>query len=119
MLGAAGEVAGAAVWLSFLMAGASAALQRYSFGKFGARYPSAAGLFEHTRRGFGDGHTTGAIVWLTYVTGRAPSHTSGVRAETGARLSLLILAVATAGIALAAFLLDLIVNEPCPWWRCS
>jgi amino acid transporter len=67
MLGAAGEVAGAAVWLSFLMAGASAALQRYSFGKFGARYPSAAGLFEHTRRGFGDGHTTGAIVWLTYV----------------------------------------------------
>ena len=35
-----------------------------------------------------------------------------VRAETGARLSLLILAVATAAIALAAFLLDLIVNDP-------
>jgi hypothetical protein len=35
-----------------------------------------------------------------------------VRSETGARLSLLILAVTTAGIALAAFLLDLIINDP-------
>jgi Ca2+/Na+ antiporter len=35
-----------------------------------------------------------------------------VRSETGARLSLLILAVTTAGIALIAFLLDLIVNDP-------
>ena len=35
-----------------------------------------------------------------------------VRSETGARLSLLILAVTTAGIALVAFLLDLIVNDP-------
>lgn len=35
-----------------------------------------------------------------------------VRSETGARLSLLILALATAAIALAAFLLDLIVNDP-------
>ena len=35
-----------------------------------------------------------------------------VRAETGARLSLLILAVTTAAIALVAFLLDLIVNDP-------
>jgi amino acid transporter len=35
-----------------------------------------------------------------------------VRSETGARLSLLILAVTTAAIALLAFLLDLIVNDP-------
>ena len=41
LLGAAGEVAGAAVWLSFLIAGAVAGLQGYSFAKFGARYPSA------------------------------------------------------------------------------
>ena len=40
LLGAAGEVAGAAVWVSFLFAGAVAALQGYSFAKFGARYPS-------------------------------------------------------------------------------
>jgi amino acid transporter len=50
LLGAAGEVAGAAVWLSFLIAGAVAGLQGYSFAKFGARYPSAAGLFEYLRR---------------------------------------------------------------------
>jgi len=35
-----------------------------------------------------------------------------VRTETGARLSLLILAVATAAIALLVFLADLIVNDP-------
>src|SRR5437764_338676 len=34
LLGAAGEVAGAAVWLSFPIAGAIPMLQRYSFGKF-------------------------------------------------------------------------------------
>ena len=39
LLGAAGEVAGAAVWISFLLAGAIALLQGYSFAKFGARYP--------------------------------------------------------------------------------
>jgi amino acid transporter len=64
LLGAAGEVAGAAVWLSFLIAGAIALLQGYSFAKFGARYPSAAGLLEYVIRGFGDGHLTGIIAWL-------------------------------------------------------
>ena len=34
LLGAAGEVAGAAVWISFLLAGAIAGLQGYSFAKF-------------------------------------------------------------------------------------
>src|SRR3954469_5113256 len=68
LLGAAGEVAGAAVWISFLIAGAVAGLQGYSFAKFGARYPSAAGLFEYLYRGFGEGHTTGITAWLTYVT---------------------------------------------------
>ena len=56
LLGAAGEVAGAAVWLSFLLAGGIAALQGYSFAKLGARYPSAGGLLEYVVRGFGDGH---------------------------------------------------------------
>ena len=66
LLGAAGEVAGAAVWVSFLIAGAVAVLQGYSFAKFGARYPSAAGLLEYVSRGFGDGHTTGIIAWLLF-----------------------------------------------------
>ena len=47
LLGAAGEVAGAAVWLSFLIAGAVAGFQGYSFAKFGARYPSAGGMLEY------------------------------------------------------------------------
>ena len=64
LLGAAGEVAGAAVWVSFLLAGGVAGLQGYSFAKFGARYPSGAGLLEYVRRGYGDGHVTGVIGWL-------------------------------------------------------
>ncbi|MGH8834083.1 MAG: APC family permease [Actinomycetes bacterium] len=64
LLGAAGEVAGAAVWLSFLLAGVIAGLQGYSFAKFGARYPSAGGLLEYVLRGFGNGHFTGVIAWL-------------------------------------------------------
>ncbi len=66
LLGEAGAVAGAAVWLSFAIAGIIAAFQGYSFAKFGARYPSAGGLLEYIARGFGDGHTTGATCWLTY-----------------------------------------------------
>jgi amino acid transporter len=66
LLGVAGEVAGAAVWLSFLIAGAIAALQGYSFAKLGARYPTAGGLLEYVAKGFGDGHFTGITAWLTY-----------------------------------------------------
>src|SRR5690348_3402163 len=66
LLGAAGEVAGAAVWVSFLIAGIIAGLQGYSFAKLGARYPSAGGLLEYVAKGFGDGHFTGITAWLTY-----------------------------------------------------
>jgi amino acid transporter len=66
LLAPAGEVAGAAVWLSFLIAGGIAALQGYSFAKFGARYPSAAGLLEYVSRGFGGGHITGITAWMTF-----------------------------------------------------
>ena len=66
LLGPAGEVAGAAVWLSFVLAGAVAGLQGYSFAKFGARYPSAAGLIEYVSRGFGAGHLTGITAWMTF-----------------------------------------------------
>jgi amino acid transporter len=68
LLGAAGEVAGAAVWLSFLIAGAIAMLQGYSFAKLGARYPSAGGMLEYVRRGYGDGHVLGIVAWLLLFT---------------------------------------------------
>src|SRR6187200_3904 len=64
LLGAAGEVAGSAVWLSFLLAGGVAVLQGYSFAKIGARYPSGGGLLEYVVRGYGNGHITGVIAWL-------------------------------------------------------
>jgi amino acid transporter len=66
LLGAAGEVAGAAVWLSFVLAGGIAGLQGYSFAKLGAKYPSAGGLLEYVARGFGPGHVTRITAWLTY-----------------------------------------------------
>ncbi len=67
LLGAAGEVAGAAVWLSFLLAGVVAGLQGYSFAKLGARYPSAGGLLEYVAKSVGEGHFTGITAWLTYL----------------------------------------------------
>ncbi|WP_040493220.1 APC family permease [Ilumatobacter nonamiensis] len=68
LLGAAGEVAGAAVWISFLFAGVIALLQGYSFARLGARYPTAGGMLEYVRRGYGDGHVTGIIAWLLLAT---------------------------------------------------
>jgi amino acid transporter len=64
LLGAAGEVAGSAVWLSFLLAGLVAGLQGYSFARFGARFPSAGGLLEYVARAYGNGHVTGIVAWL-------------------------------------------------------
>ena len=66
LLGPAGEVAGAAVWLSFVIAGMIALLQGYSLARFGARYPSGSGLVEYVSRGFGAGHFTGITSWLVF-----------------------------------------------------
>src|SRR6476660_5411108 len=66
LLGAAGEVAGAAVWLSFLLAGGIAALQGYSFARLGARYPSAGGLLEYLNQAFGAGHVATTVAWLVF-----------------------------------------------------
>jgi amino acid transporter len=66
LLGAAGEVAGAAVWISFLLAGIVAGLQGYSFAKFGAKYPSAGGLLEYVIRGFPG--IAGVVAWLVLAT---------------------------------------------------
>ena len=65
LLGAAGEVAGAAVWISFLLAGdgrdAPGLLVRQ------VRRPVTrrpAGCSSTCASGFGDGHVTGIIAWL-------------------------------------------------------
>src|ERR1700748_280597 len=67
LLGAAGEVAGAAVWLSFLIARVLAGAPGSSFAKLGARYPSAGGLLEYVAKATGNGHFTGITAWLTYL----------------------------------------------------
>jgi amino acid transporter len=66
LFGEAGAIAGAAVWLSFLIGGIIALLQGYSFAKLGARYPSAGGLIDWIVRGYGSGLFTGGIVMLGY-----------------------------------------------------
>ena len=55
LLGEAGAVAGAAVWLSFLIAGIIATLQGYAVAKLGARYPSSGGIVTFLLQGFGKG----------------------------------------------------------------
>ena len=69
LLGAAGAVAGSAVWVSFLIAGIIAGLQGYSFAKLGAKYPSGGGILTYLSRGFGEGHLTGIGSWLFFTAG--------------------------------------------------
>jgi amino acid transporter len=66
LLGQAGAVAGAAVWLSFLVAGMIATLQGYAVAKLGARYPSSGGIITFLLEGFGPGHATAVASWLLY-----------------------------------------------------
>jgi amino acid transporter len=66
LFGEAGTVAGAAVWVSFLIGGIIAMLQGYSFAKLGARYPSSGGMIAWIVRGFGSGLFTGGMVMLGY-----------------------------------------------------
>jgi amino acid transporter len=68
LLGEAGKVAGAAVWLSFLVGGFICLFQGYSFAKLGARYPSRGGTIEYILQGFGKGHITGSTAWLLMLT---------------------------------------------------
>ena len=84
LLGAAGEVAGAAVWLSFLLAGVVAGLQGYSFAKLGARYPSAGGFLEYVAKSTGNGHFTGITAWLTYMANAIVTAMVAVRAPAPA-----------------------------------
>jgi amino acid transporter len=66
LFGEAGAIAGAAVWISFLVGGIIALLQGYSFAKLGARYPSSGGMIDWIVRGYGSGLFTGGVVVLIY-----------------------------------------------------
>jgi amino acid transporter len=67
LLGEAGAVAGAAVWLSFLIGGVVALLLGYVCVKLGTRYPSSGGLITYLIEGFGRGRLVGVASWLGYI----------------------------------------------------
>jgi len=67
LLGEAGAVAGAAAWISFLLAGVVSVLIGYNVVKLGFRYPSSGGLFQYLLEGFGNGRLLGIAAWLGYM----------------------------------------------------
>src|SRR4051794_19733702 len=67
LLGEAGAVAGAAVWISFLIGGVVAMLLGYVCVKLGTRYPSSGGLITYLIEGFGRGRLVGIASWLGYM----------------------------------------------------
>jgi amino acid transporter len=67
LLGEAGSISGAAVWMAFLVGGVVAALLGYVCAKLGSRYPSAGGLFASLEAGFGRGALVGISAWLGYI----------------------------------------------------
>jgi len=67
LLGQAGAVAGAAVWISFLIGGVVAMLLGYVCVKLGSRYPSSGGLVTYLLEGFGRGRLVGIASWLGYI----------------------------------------------------
>ena len=67
LLGEAGAVAGAAVWLSFLIGGVVAMLLGYVCVKLGTRYPSSGGLITYLVEAFGKGRLVGIASWLGYI----------------------------------------------------
>ena len=67
LLGEAGTVAGAAVWMSFLLAGIVAGLLGYTCVKLGVRYPSSGGLIAYLIEGYGNGRLVGIASWLGYM----------------------------------------------------
>ncbi len=67
LLGEAGAVAGAGVWISFLLGGVVAMLLGYVCAKLGVTYPSSGGLITYLVKGFGVGRMVGIASWLGYI----------------------------------------------------
>jgi amino acid transporter len=67
LLGEAGAVAGAAVWISFVIGGVVAGLLGYVCAKLGIKYPSSGGLITYLTEGYGLGRIVGITSWLGYI----------------------------------------------------
>lgn len=69
LLGEVGAVAGESVWLAFAAGGVVALLNGYSYGRLGARYPSAGGPVDYLTRGYGEGVFSGGLSLFYYAAG--------------------------------------------------
>jgi amino acid transporter len=70
ILGVGTQIAGNAVYLSFMIAGVVALFCAYSYVKLGAKFPSAGGPVEFLVRGFGSGTVSGGfnvLLWIGYI----------------------------------------------------
>jgi amino acid transporter len=67
LLGEAGTMAGAAVWMSFLLGAIVTSLLAYVCAKLGMRFPSSGGLITFLIEGFGKGRVVGICSWLGYI----------------------------------------------------
>jgi amino acid transporter len=70
ILGVGTQIAGNAVYISFIAAGAVALFCAYSYAKLGSVFPSAGGPVEFLVRGFGSGVISGGfniLLWVGYV----------------------------------------------------
>jgi len=67
LLGQAGQIAGNAVWISFIAGGCIALLSGYSIGRLGARFPSSGGFVEYLVQGYGQGVFSGAVSVMMYL----------------------------------------------------
>jgi amino acid transporter len=69
LLGEVGAVASSAVWLAFVGGGVVALLNGYSYGRLGARFPSAGGPVDYLTRGYGAGVFAGGLSIFYYAAG--------------------------------------------------
>lgn len=70
ILGIAAMIAGAAVWLSFLIGGIIALTCTYSYAKLGAKFPSRGGAVQFLVEGFGAGLFSSSVnlfMWIGYI----------------------------------------------------
>jgi amino acid transporter len=81
LLGQAGAVAGAATWLSFLLAGVVASLLGYTVVKLGVRYPSRGGFVSYFVEAFGNGRLVGITSWLLFFGDDAASYWDNILAS--------------------------------------
>jgi amino acid transporter len=70
IFGVGAQIAGNAVYLSFIIAGIIALFCAYSYAKLGSTFPSAGGPVEFLIRGFGSGIISGGLnilLWVAYI----------------------------------------------------